>query len=145
MVSWFRVSQVVLVVKNTPAIASRYKEMQVWSLGWEDPLEAGMATYSSILAWRIPMDRGAWWVTAYRVAKCRTWLKWLSMHATYLTTIDFTLKLHPYISCLEDVLSDFRETHKDILSSPVVSAKLWVPEVLSNHRLLCMLSSQGTT
>ena len=28
--------------------------------GWEDPLEEGMATHSSILAWRIPMDRGAW-------------------------------------------------------------------------------------
>ena len=28
--------------------------------GWEDPLEEGMASYSSILAWRIPMDRGAW-------------------------------------------------------------------------------------
>ena len=32
----------------------------VRSLGWEDPLEEGMATHSSILAWRIPMDRGAW-------------------------------------------------------------------------------------
>ena len=30
------------------------------SLGWEDPLEEGMVTYSSILAWRIRMDRGAW-------------------------------------------------------------------------------------
>ena len=30
------------------------------SLGWEDPLEEGMATHSSVLAWRIPMDRGAW-------------------------------------------------------------------------------------
>ena len=29
-------------------------------LGWEDPLEKGMATQSSILAWRIPMDTGAW-------------------------------------------------------------------------------------
>ena len=29
------------------------------SLGWEDPLEEGMATYSSILSWRIPMNRGA--------------------------------------------------------------------------------------
>ena len=29
-------------------------------MGWEDPLEEGMATYSNILAWRIPMDRGAW-------------------------------------------------------------------------------------
>ena len=31
------------------------------SLGWEDPLEEGMATHSSVLAWRIPMDRRAWW------------------------------------------------------------------------------------
>ena len=29
-------------------------------LGWEDPLQEGMATHSSILAWRIPMDRGTW-------------------------------------------------------------------------------------
>ena len=35
-------------------------ETWVGSLGWEDPLEEGMATHSSILAWRIPMDRGAW-------------------------------------------------------------------------------------
>ena len=34
-------------------------ETWVRSLGWEDPLEEGMATHSSILAWRIPMDRGA--------------------------------------------------------------------------------------
>ena len=34
--------------------------MWVLSLGWEDPLEEGMATLSRILAWRTPMDRGAW-------------------------------------------------------------------------------------
>ena len=34
--------------------------MQVRSLGREDPLEEGMSTHFSILAWRIPMDRGAW-------------------------------------------------------------------------------------
>ena len=34
-------------------------ETWIWSLGSEDPLEEGMATYSSIFAWRIPMDRGA--------------------------------------------------------------------------------------
>ena len=38
------------VEKNLPAI----KEMQVWSLGWEDPLEKEMPTHSSILAWEIP-------------------------------------------------------------------------------------------
>ena len=35
-------------------------ETWVRSLGWQDPLEEQMATRSSILAWRIPMDRGAW-------------------------------------------------------------------------------------
>ena len=36
-------------------------------LGWEDPLEEGMATHSSILAWRIPMDRGVWLATVHGV------------------------------------------------------------------------------
>ena len=36
-------------------------------LGWEDPLEEGMATHSSILAWRITMDRGAWRATVHGV------------------------------------------------------------------------------
>ena len=36
------------------------QEMWVWSLGWEDPLEKVMAIHSSIVAWRIPMDGGAW-------------------------------------------------------------------------------------
>ena len=39
------------MVKNAPA----GQETQVWSLGWEDPLEKGMATHSGILAWRIPL------------------------------------------------------------------------------------------
>ena len=43
------------MVKNLPAI----QETWVQSLDWEDPLEKGMATHSSILAWRICMDRGA--------------------------------------------------------------------------------------
>ena len=47
--------QVVLVVKNLHASAGDI-EMQVQSLGWEDPLEEGIATLFSILAWRIPMD-----------------------------------------------------------------------------------------
>ena len=37
--------------------------------GLEDPLEMGMATHSSVLAWRIPMDRGAWWAIALGVTK----------------------------------------------------------------------------
>ena len=48
------------------------QETWVRSLGWEDPLEESMATHSSILAWRIPMDRGAWWATVYGVAESDT-------------------------------------------------------------------------
>ena len=43
-------------------------ETQVQSLGWEDLLEKGMATHSSILAWKTP-DRGAWWATVHGVAE----------------------------------------------------------------------------
>ena len=55
-------------VKNPPAM----QETWVQSLGWEDPLEEGMATHSSILAWRIRMDGGTWWATAHGVAKSQT-------------------------------------------------------------------------
>ena len=53
------------MVKNLPAV----REAWVGSLSWEDPMEEGMATHSSILAWRIPMDRGAWWATVHGVTK----------------------------------------------------------------------------
>ena len=39
--------------------------MRVRSPGWEEPLEEGMATHSSVLAWKIPMDRGAWQATVH--------------------------------------------------------------------------------
>ena len=39
------------------------QETHVQSLGQEDPLEKEMATHLSILAWEIPLDRGAWWAT----------------------------------------------------------------------------------
>ena len=55
--------------------------MRVRSLGQEDPLEENMATHSSILTWRISTDRGAQQGTVHTVAKNRTRLKQLSMHA----------------------------------------------------------------
>ena len=53
------------MVKNPPAV----RETWVQSLGWEDPLEEGMATRSSILARRVPINRGAWQATVHGVAK----------------------------------------------------------------------------
>ena len=63
-----RVSLVAQMVKNLSAM----REAWVRSLGWEDLLEEGMATHSSSLAWRIPMDRGAWWATVHGVAQSQT-------------------------------------------------------------------------
>ena len=57
------------------------QQKQVWSLGQEDPLEEDMAAHSSILAWRIPMDREAWRSTVHGVAKSQTRLTQLSRHA----------------------------------------------------------------
>ena len=48
-------------VKNLPAM----QENWVQFLGFKDPLEEGVATHSSILGWRIPMDRGAWQATIH--------------------------------------------------------------------------------
>ena len=52
----FKTSLIAQSVKNMPAM----QEAWVQFLGQEDPLEKETATHSSILAWRIPMDRGAW-------------------------------------------------------------------------------------
>ena len=53
-------------------------ETWVRSLGWEDPLEEGMATHSSTVAWRIPMDKGPWQVTAHGSQRLRH--NWATNH-----------------------------------------------------------------
>ena len=64
--SW--ASQVAQMIKNLLAMW----ETWVQSLHWEDPLEEGMAAHSSILAWRIPMDREAWQPAVHQVAESDT-------------------------------------------------------------------------
>ena len=56
------------MIKSPPAMW----ETWVQSLGWEDHLEEGLAAHSSILAWRIPTDRGAWWAIVLGVTKSWT-------------------------------------------------------------------------
>ena len=56
------------MIKNPPAMW----ETWVQSLVWEEPLEECMATHSSILAWRISIDRGAWRATVHGVTKSQT-------------------------------------------------------------------------
>ena len=60
-----RASLMAQLVKNLSAVLETWARSQ----GWEDPLEVGMATHSNILAWRIPMGRGAQGTTVHGVAK----------------------------------------------------------------------------
>ena len=64
----FRASQVVLVVKDTPANAGDMGSMP----GGEETLKEEMATHSTLLAWRIPMGRGAWQAIVHGVVKSWT-------------------------------------------------------------------------
>ena len=66
MDSW--TSLVAQMVKHLPTMW----ETWVQTLSWEDLLEEGMAAHSSILAWRIPMDRAAFQATVHGVAKSQT-------------------------------------------------------------------------
>ena len=64
----FGVSLAAQLIKNPPAMW----ETWVQSLGWEDPLEEGMAIHSSILLWRVPMDSVAWWATVHGITELDT-------------------------------------------------------------------------
>ena len=75
--SW--ASLVTQMVKNLPAMW----ETWVRPLSWEDPLKEGLATHSSVLAWRISMDRGARWATVHGVAKSQTRLRDLAQHSIW--------------------------------------------------------------
>ena len=72
-------------VKNMPAMW----ETQVGSLGWEDPLEEGMATHSKYSCLEYPMDRGDWQAAAHRVAEVRTQQKRLSSSSKSLLNMCF--------------------------------------------------------
>ena len=74
-----RASLVAQLVKNPPPM----QETPVQFLGQEDPLEEGLANDSSILACRIPMERGAWRATVHGVAESWTWLNDSAQHTVY--------------------------------------------------------------
>ena len=71
------------LVKNLPAV----QENRVRSQFWDSPLEKGLAAHSSILAWRIPKDRGAWWAAVLGVTKSLTGLSDLTLSLFFLITL----------------------------------------------------------
>ena len=58
--------------KRKEKLACRCRHAREAALGWEDPLEEGMETHSSILAWRIRMDQGAWHAAVHGFTKSQT-------------------------------------------------------------------------
>ena len=69
------------MVKNAPAVQGTW----VWYLDWEDPLKEGMATHSSILAWRIFMDRGDCWSTVH--GSQRVGHNWGTLHSVFFNSV----------------------------------------------------------
>ena len=69
------------VAQKNPPVMQDTQRKWVRSLSCEDPLEEGMANHFSILAWRIPMDRGPSWAIVHGAAKRRDWSNWARMHA----------------------------------------------------------------
>ena len=83
------------------------QETWVPSLGWEDPLEEGMATHSSILAWRILMDRGAQWAIyspwGYKESDMTEQLS--TTHNVYVNIIHICSFLDSFSLCYYKILS----------------------------------------
>ena len=87
-------SQVALLVKNAPASARDVRDMGSIFPCWEDALEEGMATHSSILAWRIPCTEESGGLQSTG-SKSQTWLKRLSANTqSYKHTLSFYFSLH---------------------------------------------------
>ena len=113
--------QVAQMAKNPPAM----RETWVRSLDWEDLLEEGMATHSSTVAWRIPMDRGAWRATVHGVAKSLTWLSdWEHTHTYIYVYICYAVLSHVWLCA-----TPWTVAHQAPLSMRILQARIleWVP------------------
>ena len=104
--SW--ASLVAQMVKNPPAM----QETWIWYLGWKDPPEESMATHSSILAWRIPMDRGAWRTTVHEVTERHNWVtKYRAAQRLTLVLITHSITLNFLLASCKALPLDFWATH----------------------------------
>ena len=113
-------SLVAQMVKNLPAMW----ETWVWSLGWEDPLEKGTATHSTILAWRIPWIEEPDRLTVHGVAKSRTPVS--NFHCSFSTN-NLRIKATELATTevnLENIIQVKEARHKDGVCDSIYM-KLW--------------------
>ena len=91
IIAKIRASLMAQMVKNLPAMQKTW----VHSMGWEAPLEKGIVTQSTILAWGIP------WIEGHRVAKHWTQLKQLSMHVKQTHNLGQVIYSEARFPCLK--------------------------------------------
>ena len=121
-----RASQVVLVVKNSPASAENIRD--VGSIpGWKRSPGGGRGNPLQYSCPENPMDRGPWWATVYRVAKSRTWLKQVQMHAQRWGSI---------LGLVQDLSEKNMLSFLLIWSFTTVSHKLWATILLKNEAII---------
>ena len=112
----WRASLVAQTVKNPPAM----QETWVQSLHWKDFLEEGMTTYSSILAWRISVDKGAWPATVNEVTKSWIRLSDSAQHTCEIVPL-------PYIQSHQEIVSAINTLKKKTMHTFFLNSVLPIP------------------
>ena len=112
----WRASLVGQLVKNLPVM----QETPVWFLYWEDPLEEGMATHSSILAWKIPWTEEPGGLQSMRLQRVRH--DWATKHSTWKAkNYPFDPRLPGWAPLLERALAwGSREWGGELNTSPIL-------------------------
>ena len=123
------------------------RETWVWSLGWEDPLEKGMTTYSSILAWRILWIEEPGELQPMGIAKRQDWATNTGMrththtHTHTRTHIYIAVVVVRSLSCIQLFATPWTVACQPPLSSSIVRSLLKFMSIesvmLSNHLILC--------
>ena len=116
------------------------QETWVGSLGWGDPLEKGMCTHSSILARRIPMDRGAWWILGVG-------------HSRVTNTHDQLLLDYPSLSFIRiifvghkcDYVSSLFQTLPNGMDNPSLVSQVGPADTNTNPWALCPMTALDST
>ena len=99
------------------------KESWVWFLGWEDSLEKGMASYSSILAWETTMDRRAWPATVHGVAESDT-NEGLNIHNT-MQLIKGCYQIFAGLLCLNNKINQLKNESNTLMDTSSSKIYRW--------------------